>query len=369
MKYRNNTKTNTNTSLLGFGCMRFPMTADNKVDINESMAMLDEAYKSGVNYYDTAYPYLEGESENILGNWLTTIDRSSVYVATKSPVWLLNSAEEFDETFEKQLSKLQTDYVDFYLLHALSKERFDKLVSQGILERLPGLKASGKVKNIGFSFHDDYEVFEEIINAYPWDFCQIQYNYLDVDEQAGDKGVSLAKEKNIPLIIMEPIKGGTLANVSDDIKEVFSEVNDYSPSAWALRFVANKPEVITILSGMSTMDQVKENIKTLSEFEGLSEEENATIKKVQDIFKSKIKVGCTSCEYCLPCPFGVNIPRNFTLYNRASVFGTLDEQRQSYAKLGEANASSCQECGVCVSKCPQHINIPEELKEVAKNLG
>lgn len=370
MKYRTKEKTQATTSLLGFGCMRFPTLENGTINEEETFRMLDAAYGRGVNYFDTAYLYHEGTSETVVGKWLQTKKRDSLYLVTKNPIWLAHNWDEFDQYLEEQLTKLQTDYIDFYLLHALSQERWDNIKKMNLLPHLDEVKASGKAKRIGFSFHDEYELFEEILNSYDWDFCQIQFNYMDVDYQAGLKGLKLAESKGIPVVIMEPIKGGQLANVPDEIKTVFQGIHpDWSDASWALRWVATHENVYTVLSGMSTMEQVEDNLNTFDEFVPLNEEEIQAIQKAKALFDARIQVPCTGCRYCMPCPFGVDIPRNFKLWNRAHVYNLFDNCKASYAAMDKEKAAFCQKCRACMAQCPQHIQIPDKLEEVNKEFN
>lgn len=368
MKYREKGKIPARTSLLGFGCMRFPVNEDGKINRPETMKMLDYAYEHGVNYIDTAYPYHNYESEEVVGQWVATKPRDSFYLVTKSPTWMCKDIADFDRILEEQLTKLQTSYVDFYLLHALSRERWEHIKEMNLLPHLKSVLDSGKVRRIGFSFHDDYEVFEEILNAYDWDFCQIQFNYMDTEIQAGIRGYELAKSRNIPMTIMEPVKGGMLANVPDEIQAEFRRVHpDWSDASWALRWVGGHDNVQTVLSGMSTMEQVIDNVKTFSEIEPLNAEEQATIEQARQLFQARIQVPCTGCRYCMPCPFGLDIPKNFRLLNTAHVYNVHAAQKESYDALDvTAKASHCQKCGACKTKCPQHIDIPAEMEKVVR---
>ena len=359
------------TSLLGFGCMRFPQNADGSIDEKEAEKMLDKAIAEGVNYIDTAYPYHDGKSEVVVGKILKKYDRSSFYLATKLPVWLVKSIEDVDKYFEEQLSKLQTDYIDFYLLHALGKERWDAVLELGIIDRLEELKAAGKIKYLGFSFHDSYEVFEEIINYKDWDFCQIQLNYMDANEQAGIKGHDLAEKKGVPLVIMEPVKGGSLASFSDDIMEKFHEKDPEATAAsFALRWVGSQPGVKVILSGMTTMEQVEDNLKTFGEFKPLSEEEMQIVDDVKAILDSRVQNGCTGCRYCMPCPAGVDIPGCFSAWNTYHVYQNYYAVNWKWeTEMGEAHqAKNCVGCGKCEQACPQKLSIREDLKKVQADL-
>lgn len=359
------------TSLLGFGCMRFPKNADGTINEQETEKMLDKAIAEGVNYIDTAYPYHEGNSEVVVGKILKKYDRSSFYLATKLPVWLVNTVEDVDKYFEEQLSKLQTEYIDFYLLHAMNKERWDAMLKIGAVERLEELKAAGKIRYLGFSFHDSYEVFEEMINYKDWDFCQIQLNYIDVNEQAGIKGHDLAVSKGIPLVIMEPVKGGSLAAFSDEIMDKFHAIDpEASAASFALRWVGSRPGVKVILSGMSNMEQVEDNLKTFREFKVLSEQEEKIIEEVKDILASRVQNGCTGCRYCMPCPAGVDIPGCFSAWNTYHVYQNYYAVNWKWeVEMGEAHqAKNCVECGKCEKACPQKISIREDLKKVQADL-
>ena len=363
MQYRN--CKDVKTSLLGFGCMRFPTTAEGKIDEPAAMAMLDAAYDAGVTYYDTAWPYHNGQSETLLGAWLKTKDRSSVLVTTKLPCWIIEKPEDMEKVFSQQLEKLGTDYVDFYLVHSLEAERWSKMKELGLLRFLDGLKASGRARHIGFSFHDEYPVFEEILRSYPWDICQIQYNYMDRNIQAGDKGYALAKELGIPMAIMEPVKGGSLADPPEAVRQVLARQGAGSGAAWALRWVADHDNVAVILSGMSTMEQVQENVQTLSEAAPLTEVQREAIDRAAELYRQRIRVACTGCRYCMPCPAGVNIPGVFRAYNNSSIYFD-GKSRSEYENMPKENrADVCVACGQCMEQCPQHLPIPERMKEIA----
>lgn len=376
MERRKMEKLGIETSLLGFGCMRFPVTAEGKIDEPLAEKMLDKAIAEGVNYIDTAYPYHSGESERFVGKVLKKYDRSSFYLATKLPCWKVEKIEDVDTIFEEQLQKLQTDYVDFYLVHAMNKERFDKMVEIGFIKRLEELKAEGKIKYLGFSFHDEYSVFKQIIHYWNWDFCQIQLNYMDANEreafqQAGMKGYRLTEELGIPLVIMEPIKGGSLAAFPEDITEMYRKLDkDASVASFALRWVGSLPNVKVILSGMSTMEQVEDNLKTFREFKPLSEEEKQTIDKVVEIINSRIQNGCTGCRYCMPCPAGVDIPQNFRIWNLYHMYRNYNMVKNNWEKnLAEENkAKNCIKCGKCERACPQKLSIREDLVKVQEDL-
>ncbi len=359
------------TSLLGFGCMRFPLTPDGKIDEAEAEKMLDKAMASGVNYYDTAYPYHGGASEPFVGKALKKYDRASFYLATKLPVWQVESLEDVDRIFAEQLERLQTEYIDFYLMHAMNKERWDKMLEIGCVKRLEELKAEGKIRNLGFSFHDSYEVFEEMLNYRDWDFCQIQLNYMDTNVQAGLKGYKLTEEKQVPLVIMEPVKGGSLAAFADDIMEKFHAVRPgASAASFALRWVGSLPNVKVILSGMSAMAQLDDNLATFENFEMLSEKEQQTVKEVVDLLNSRVQNGCTGCKYCMPCPAGVNIPGSFKVWNTYHMYQNYNMVKNTWEQgMGEKEQpKNCIKCGKCEAACPQKISIREDLAKAQADL-
>ena len=371
MEMRKWEKQGIETSLLGFGCMRFPTTSEGKIDEPRAEAMMDEAIAAGVNYIDTAYPYHGGESELVVGRVLQKYDRSSFYLATKLPLWAVNSLDDAKRIFAEQLEKLQTDYLDFYLLHAVSRDRWEKVKELGIVEFCEQLKAEGKIRNLGFSFHDDYKVFEEILRSHAWDFCQIQYNYMDRNEQAGDRGYALTEELGVPMVVMEPIKGGSLANFSEDINEKFHQMNpDVSVASFALRWVASHPNVKVILSGMSTEDQVRDNLKTFSSYVPMSQQEQAAIEEIVEELRARVQNGCTGCRYCMPCPMGVNIPQNFAIWNRYHMYGTYSHVKYGWENglKEEEKAKNCIECGKCETLCPQKLSIRQDLKKVQADL-
>ncbi len=371
MEKRRLDKLGIETSLLGFGCMRFPTLEDGKIDEILAEKMLDQAMAQGVTYYDTAFPYHNGDSEPFVGRVLNKYDRSSYYLATKLPVWMVETREDAEKIFEDQLKRLDKEYVDFYLLHALDKERFEKVKKLGLIEMCEKFRQEGKIRYLGFSFHDDYEVFEEIINSYDWDFCQIQYNYMDTDVQAGDKGYALAEQKGIPMVIMEPVRGGLLAGFSDDIEEMFRETRpDQSIASWALRWVGSHKNVKVILSGMSTPEQVEDNLKTFDHFEVLSEKEQDTVKWVVDTLKGRVQNGCTGCRYCMPCPSGVDIPGSFRIWNDYHIYQIYSFVQNRWEKelSADAKPENCVECGACEEQCPQKISIREHLKRVQAEL-
>lgn len=371
MEKRKLEKLGIETSLLGFGCMRFPVTEDGRINEAEAERMLDRAIAAGVNYIDTAYPYHGGESEPLVGRVLKKYDRDSFYLATKLPLWQVNTLEDAGRIFEDQLKRLQTDHIDFYLMHAVNRERWDAMKTIGLTGLLERLKAEGRIRYLGFSFHDDYEVFEEVLNDRDWDFCQIQLNYMDAGIQAGLKGYALAEKKQVPMVIMEPVKGGSLAAFARDITDMFrAHDKNASPASFALRWVGSLPNVKVILSGMSTMGQVEDNLATFSPFRPLSAAEKDTVDRVVSILNSRVKNGCTGCRYCMPCPAGVNIPGSFGVWNTYHMYQNYNMVKDRWEKeIGEqAQPKNCVKCGKCEQACPQKLHIREDLERVQADL-
>lgn len=367
LKTREFKKLGIKTKLLGFGCMRFP-TINGEIDEIKAEEMIDTAYKAGVNYFDTAYVYHNGKSESFIGKVLAKYPRDTYYIATKLPVWNLKEKEDVKKVIDEQFARLDKEVIDFYLLHSMQKKAWDKAVEFEALKVIEEYRKAGKIKYVGFSFHDSYEVFEEIINSYDWDFCQIQYNYVDTEIQAGLKGYKLTEEKGIPLVIMEPIKGGSLASLPKEVSEPFRQIHpEWSDASWALRFVASHENVKVILSGMSTLEQVKDNLATFENLKDLTNCELETINNVAKTLKERTKNGCTGCRYCMPCPAGVDIPNNFSAWNLYYKYES--ENAASWAvrqvKASEGYATKCVECGKCEAVCPQHLNIRKDLAQIA----
>lgn len=359
-------------SFLGFGCMRFPKTEDGKIDEPQAEAMIDTAIRAGVNYIDTAYPYHDGDSEPFLGRVLARYPRNSFYLATKLPIWKINSVEEAQAVFEEQLERLQVKYVDYYLFHAVSRDKWEKLLNLGIIAWAEQLKCQGKIRHLGFSFHDDYDVFREVITYRQWDFCQIQYNYMDRETQAGDRGYALAEKMGIPLVVMEPVKGGTLAELPEEADMILREADPgASPASWALRWVGSRPNVKVILSGMSSPAQVEENLKSFSPFKPLREDEEKAVEQAAQAIRKRIKNGCTACRYCMPCPAGVDIPGNFAIWNEGHMYDIEEKARKAFREKQEAGAGAdrCVKCGKCEQACPQGIGIRKDLEMMAAELG
>ncbi len=371
METRTFEKIGITTSLLGFGAMRLPLTPKGVIDEPLAEEMMDLAIKAGVNYIDTAYPYHGGTSETFVGNVLAKYPRKSFFLATKLPTFKVSSLSDAKAIFAEQLERLQMEYVDFYLLHAIDGEVYDRMVDLGVLSYLEELKKEGKIRNIGFSFHGIYEDFERIIASYGWDFCQIQYNYLDTEEQAGTKGYLLAEKLQVPVIVMEPIKGGSLATLPPDLQHILSNLDvKATPASFAMRWVGSHPYVKVILSGMSTLDQVSDNLRTFTGFEKLTEKEYIALDEIGDTMRGRMGNDCTGCKYCMPCPFGVDIPGNFALWNRYRMFQNYDMVKKEWesAEKADKRPPACTECLACIPLCPQNINIPEDLKRMQDEL-
>jgi len=376
MIYRENQKNGEKLSQLGFGCMRFPRKKTGAIDIQRSADMIHSAIENGVNYFDTAYIYLGHEAA--LGQILSGGWREKINIATKMPLFLVRSEKDFDKFFEQQLERLKTDYIDYYLLHMLTDyEYYDKIRSLGIDNWIEKEKKNGRIKNIGFSFHGKYDSFTKIIDAYDWDFCMMQYNYLDENHQAGTAGLKYANSKGLPVIIMEPLRGGKLASGLPDkaLKEFNAVDKDRQPADWGLRWIWDHPEVNVVLSGMSSKEQTEQNIKTACEAipNGMSEKEFNAVKKVVDIMKANIRVNCTGCGYCMPCPMNVDIPEAFSRYNEGALlsrFHIIKNYMMSAGVLAEKPhfSSQCKKCGKCEKHCPQNIQIMNELEKAAKYL-
>ena len=372
MEYRKWYDRDIKTSLLGFGAMRLKTNEDGEIDEELGFKLFDKAYKSGVNYFDTAYPYTDKKNETFVGKALKRYPRESFYLATKLSLGMFKTKEEALNSLDYQLKCLQTTYVDNYLLHAMNKNYLQKVKEWDLLTVLEGYKKEGKIRNIGFSFHDDYDTFMEMIDMYKWDFCQIQLNYMDTEIQQGLKGYYELRKRNIPVVIMEPCKGGKLANFNPSVSKYFTEYDpNKSIASWAFRYVGSLDGVKVILSGMNSMDQLDDNLKTFGKFEPLNDEEQALVKKVSEELRKITKVGCTGCRYCMPCPKGVDIPGTFNIYNTYAMY--LDKGganwTYSFQKKNNSIASNCVKCRACVAKCPQGIDIPTELENFYKDLS
>ena len=377
MLYRKVPKTGDELSILGFGCMRFPLKGRG-IDEERAIRQIRHAIDLGVNYFDTAPVYHMGKSEPILAKALADGYRKKVKIATKMPHWSVVMRSDMDRILNEQLATLRTDHIDYYLLHTLNGSAFNRLVRLGVLEFLDAAKKDGRIKNSGFSFHATLAEFKEIVDAYPWDFCQIQYNYLDEKNQAGTEGLKYAAEKGLAVIIMEPLRGGNLGGrMPESVQKIWDASPVKRPSAeWALRWVWNHPEVTVVLSGMNEEAHIDENLRAAETAlpGSLSEGERATIDAVRDEFRCLMKVGCTGCGYCMPCPFGVDIPGCFAGYNAHHLFPHDSAGRFQYigrhsGLMGQVSyAGLCRKCGKCVNVCPQHLPIPELMKQVASEM-
>jgi predicted aldo/keto reductase-like oxidoreductase len=384
MLYRKIGGTGIEVSVLGFGCMRLLMvgstdpmdilSTDSRIDEAEAQKMIDRALELGINYFDTAYGYHNGQSEPFVGRALSEV-RDEVYIATKLPIWLIEKPEDCLRIFNEQLTRLQTDHIDFYLMHGLNARNWKKIQNMDIMSFVDDILSEGKVKFVGFSFHDNVKVFKEIADGFNWSFCQIQYNYYDENYQAGREGLEYAAAKGMGIIVMEPLRGGKLTNnLPPDIQKMFDAAEPKrSPAESGLRWVWNHPEVSTTLSGMSNMDQLVENarIANNAEMNSLSTEELEFIGQIKEKLKELMKIDCTACAYCMPCPNGVDIPTNFSIYNDIFLFGDdrMSKMRYNRFMAPEVTAANCAECGDCEEVCPQQIPVSKELKKVHERLS
>jgi len=371
MQYRNFGKLGFPVSALGFGAMRMPVSGG-ILQEKEAIKMLHYAIENGVNYIDTAYTYHDGLSEVLVGKALKNGYRDKVKVATKLPSWLVKSNTDLDRFLDEQLKRLDIDYLDFYLLHTLNKDYWPRLNELGVLDWAEKAIASGRFRYLGFSFHDNIALFKKIIDSYNWAMCLIQYNYMDINRQAGTEGLLYAAEKGVAVAVMEPLLGGRLAKPTPAVKKAVWDKakKERTPVEWALQWLWNQPEVSTVLSGMSTIDQVKENIQYASDSAGgqLTPEELSLFEKARNLHESLTAIPCTSCGYCKPCPYNVDIPENFSNYNDAIMYDMLDACREKYAswkadaedvkkKVDDMRAACCTACRECEPKCPQDISI------------
>jgi uncharacterized protein len=377
MKNKTFGKTGLQVSSLGFGCMRLPVIGkdNSRIDEQHAMRMVRHAIDHGINYFDTAYPYhgfdfsKGGASEPFLAKALKNGYREKVYLATKLPSWLVHSREDMDRLLNEQLERLDTGAIDFYLLHGLDITNWDKLLGFGVLEFLESALKSGKIRYAGFSFHDEVGLFRKIVDAYDWTFCQIQYNYLDEEFQAGREGLHYAASRGLAIVAMEPLRGGTLVNgLPPAARELLQNAAPgRSAVGWALQWLWNQPEVTVVLSGMSHMDQLQENLQLVDQLSrlGWDRKDGESLQMAVDIIRKMQRVNCTACSYCMPCPEGVNIPRNFSLYNDHYMLNDPAARIRYQRFLSDtAKASNCVQCGHCEPLCPQGIPIMEELENV-----
>jgi predicted aldo/keto reductase-like oxidoreductase len=374
-------------SALGLGCMRLPPRRINRLraDTKKSVELIQYGIDLGINYIDTAWPYHLGDSEKILGKALKGGYREKVYLITKLPIFMVRKPDDFDKYLSTQMKRLQTDYLDGYLFHALNKGQLEKIKKLNLINKMEIAKKEGIIRSIGFSFHDTLPVFKEIIDYYPWDISQIQYNYMDTCVQATTEGLNYAYKKGIAIVVMEPLKGGTLVNPTLDAIEVLNSAEKKKSTVeWALQFLWNKPEISVVLSGMGSKKMIRENceIADRSGINSLNSKEMKIIDQLAKIYRKQIKVSCTACGYCMPCPEGVDIPQIFACLNNIflekSRFRRF-QTRRSYNKLQSSkarinleipngNAELCTNCGICIEICPQRINIPKELEKAKDTL-
>jgi predicted aldo/keto reductase-like oxidoreductase len=362
-------------SLLGFGLMRLPLTSESARDIDygKSAGMVARAIDAGVNYFDTAWVYHEGQSEVFAGNALSKYPRDKYCLATKMPIWILESQSDLERIFTEQLKKCRVDYFDFYLLHNIGGETYDMSVKYNVYEFLRKKKEAGYIRYLGFSMHDGPDLLDEAVKRWEWDFAQIQLNYIDWETLASKRQYQILADRGIPVVVMEPVRGGALANLQGPAADILKSADaGASQASWAIRYAASLPEVITVLSGMTTMEQVEDNLKTFSDFRPVSDEERAVLDKAAAAYRSSGTIPCTGCRYCMDCPSGVDIPRVFGIYNHYKTVSTVNPAMakivfiNTYRTLSEPQkAHNCVACGACVSHCPQGIDIPKFMKEIA----
>ena len=383
MQYRALGNTGLKVSALGLGMMRLPLqegkqgyTSSRGADEEKSIQLIRHAIDQGINYFDTAFNYLHGESEKILGKALQDGYREKVILATKSPIWMIKSLDDFDSLLEKQMGRLQTDHIDCYLLHCVTAKDWKKhVLPYGVLESMQKAKADGRVGCIGFSFHDDIDCFKEVADAAPWDFCQLQLNYLDKEFQGGTKAARYAAEKGMGVIVMEPLRGGHLVDVPERVADVFAQSGSgKAPVQWALDYLWDMPEVSTVLSGMGDVAQIDENCgyADASGVRCLSEDERRVFTQVEDAFASYPTIPCTGCNYCNVCPEGITIQYNFQTYNQYILSGNKERALWEYTTsvpLNGATADACTGCGTCEDRCPQHIKISEWMPKIDALFG
>lgn len=350
-------------SRLGYGGMRFPKQGE-QVDVDAAVALLRKAYEMGVNYFDTAVVYHKGESEKIFGKAFEIYDRSTYYLADKMSIWVCEDEQAMKDLFERQLKTLKTDYIDFYLVHSLNRDHYKKVKEFHCVEFLQEMKRQGKIKHLGFSFHDTYPVFTQILDDYDWDFVQIQLNYLDWQTQGAEQLYRELEKRNLPCMVMEPVRGGYLATLDEERIQPFVQLHpDYSTASWAIRWVESLPQVAVVLSGMSDMAQLEDNVRMMTDFQPLNEQEQQAVEQVVESIRKVNDVPCTGCRYCMDCPMGVDIPEIFAIYARLKIFGKDKSFVGDYGEILEqgAGADKCVRCGKCMRHCPQMIEIPNKL--------
>ena len=376
MKYRTFGKLGIQGSAFGLGCMRFngPASGDSVIDEQKAVSLIRRAIDGGVTYLDTAYVYLDKTSEIVLGKALLDGYREKVTIATKMPKEYVHNREEMQALLDSELKKLQTDHIDFYLMHGINREKWEYFKSIGAPEFFTDMKKAGKIRYKCFSFHGPYEDFEFILQDYDWDMVQIQYNFMDVDNQAGTKGLQLAGKLGIPVVIMEGLLGGRLAKAPDNVQALYDAFPvKRSAVEWAFRWLCNHPEVAVVLSGCNEPEQIDENLRIFDTVEPniMSQEELALMDNVRKAYISRTKIGCTGCRYCMPCPNGVNIPGVFSVWNNVSLYNTSPAENWDLRRIREQQngADNCIGCGACEAACPQHLNIIDSLKQAWADLG
>ena len=355
-------------SRLGYGGMRFPKNGD-EVDVDAAVQLLRKAYEMGINYFDTAMVYHKGESEKIFGKAFEPYPRDSYLIADKMSIWLCSDEEGMKARFYNQLKTLKTDYIDFYLVHSLNRNHYKKVKDLHCVEFLQQMKQEGKIKHLGFSFHDTYQVFTQILNDYTWDFVQIQLNYLDWHNQGAEQLYRELERRNLPVMVMEPVRGGYLATIDSERAKPFLELEPQrSIASWAIRWVESLPQVAVVLSGMSDLQQLEDNVATMTHFEPMNEQELAAIDRVVEEIRKVNEIPCTGCRYCMDCPMGVDIPEIFSIYSQYKIFGKEKAFVQDYEEVVEHGngAEHCVRCMACTTKCPQMIAIPDKLEMIAK---
>jgi len=354
-------------SLLGMGCMRLPLVSNSdEIDVNKTRKMIDYAMKNGITYYDTAYPYHNGKSELVMGEILKDYPRESFLLASKMPSWELKTIDDAKRIFKEQLEKCQVEYFDFYLCHAMNLGHHETYQKLGVYEYLNSLRKEGKIRHLGFSYHDAPQNIIPIADELDWDFAQIQLNYLDYEMQDAKKQYDELTKRNISVVVMEPVRGGLLANVCPEAESLFKEKEPrLSVASWALRYVAHFPNVKVILSGMSNLEQLQDNINTFSPYNELKENDLEVVNKAKKAILGNDFIPCTGCRYCMPCPVGVDIPSIFARYNMYGIHKNLDKFKEQMAKLDEkALPKNCIKCGKCVKACPQGIEIFRQLEKI-----
>lgn len=355
-------------SRLGYGGMRFPKNGD-EVDMDAAVQLLRKAYEMGINYFDTAMVYHKGESEKIFGKAFEPYPRDSYLIADKMSIWLCSDEEDMKARFYNQLKTLKTEYIDFYLVHSLNRNHYKKVKDLHCVEFLQQMKQEGKIKHLGFSFHDTYQVFTRILNDYTWDFVQIQLNYLDWHNQGAEQLYRELERRNLPVMVMEPVRGGYLATIDSERAKPFLELEPQrSIASWAIRWVESLPQVAVVLSGMSDLQQLEDNVATMTNFEPMNEQELAAIDRVVEEIRKVNEIPCTGCRYCMDCPMGVDIPEIFSIYSQYKIFGKEKAFVQDYEEVVEHGngAEHCVRCMACTTKCPQMIAIPDKLEMIAK---